>query len=95
MNGISYNLVKKSVNIKCYKSLLMKFLSLQERSLLSIHDPTGVKLLTRLGLKYGQLNKHKFCHNFKDTVVPMSDWGTETEITEKIFLRCSFFIIER
>ena len=95
MNGISYNFIKKSVNIKCYKSLLMKFFSLQESSLLSIHDPTGVKLLTRLGLKYGQLNEHKFCHNFKDTVVPMCDWGTETEITENFFLCCSFFIIER
>ena len=73
----------------------MKFFSLLERSLLSIHDPTGAKLLTRLGLKYGQLNKHKFCHNFKDTVVPMCDWGTETEITENFFLCCSFFIIER
>ena len=54
------NMIKKSVNIKCFKSMLMKFFSLQERSPFSIHDPTGVKLLTRLWLKFSHLNKHKF-----------------------------------
>ena len=70
--------------------MLMKFLSLQERSLFSTHDPTGVKLLTRLRLKFSHLNKHKFRHNFKDIVVAMCDCGTETETTEHFFLRCPF-----
>ena len=37
--------------------MFMKLLSLQKRSLFSIHDPTGVKLLTRLWLKFGRLSK--------------------------------------
>ena len=45
------NMIKRSVNIKCLKSMLMKFFSLQERSLFSIHDPTGVKLLTNFKVK--------------------------------------------
>ena len=69
----------------------MKFFSLQERSLFSIHDPNGVKLLTRLGLKFSHLNERKSRHNFKDTVVAMCDSGTETETTEHFFLRCPFF----
>ena len=81
------NMIKKSVNIKCVKSMIMKFLSSQE-ILFSIHDPTGVKLLTRLRLKFSHLNEHKFCHNFKDTVVTMFDCGTETETTEHFFLCC-------
>ena len=73
----------------------MKFFSSQERSLLSIHNLTGVKLLTRLQLKFSHLKEHKFHHNFKDTVVPMCDCGTEIETKEHFFLCCPFFIAER
>ena len=73
----------------------MKFFSLQERSLFYIHDPTGVKLFTRLRLKFNRLNEHKFHHNFKDTVFAMRDCGTETETTEHFFFRCPFFVNER
>ena len=74
----------------------MKLFSLQERSLFYIYDPTGVKLLTTVRLKFSHLNEHKFRHNFKDTVVAaMCDCGTETETTEHFFLRCLFFVTER
>ena len=43
--------------------------------------------LTRLRLKFTHLNKHKLCHNFKDTVFAMCDYGTETETTGHFFLR--------
>ena len=79
------NLITKSVNGKCFKSMLMKFFSLQERSLFSIHDPTVVKLLARLRLKFSHSKENKFRHNLKDTVVPMCDCGTETETTEHFF----------
>ena len=72
----------------------MKLFSLQEISLFSIHDPTGVKLLTRLWLKFSHFNEHKFRHDFKDTVVAMCDCGTETETTGHFF-RCLFFVTER
>ena len=73
----------------------MKFFSLQERSLFSIHDPTRVKLSTRLRLKFSHLNEHKFRHNFKDTVVPMCNCRTETETTKHFFLHYPFFVTER
>ena len=75
------NLIKKSVNIKCFKSMLIKFFSLHERSLFSLHDPTGVKLLTRLRLKFSHLNERKFRHSFEDIVVPICDCGTKSETT--------------
>ena len=88
-------MIKQSVNIKCFKSMLMKFFFSQEESLFSIHDPTGVKLLTRLRLKFSHLNENKFRHNFEDTVVALCDCGTETETSEHFFLRCPFFVTER
>ena len=88
-------MIQKLVNIKCFKSMLMKLFSLQERSLFSIYDPTGFKLVTRLRLKFSHLNKYKFHHNFKDTEVAMCDCGIETEATEHFFLYCPFFVTER
>ena len=74
--------------------MLMKSFYLQERSLFSIDDPTGVKFLKRLWLKFSHLNEHKFLNNFKDTVVAMCDCGTETETTDHFFLCCPFFVTE-
>ena len=75
--------------------MLKNFFSLNQRSLFSIHDPVGVKLLTRLQLQFSHLKEHKFCHNFKDYVSPMCDWGAETETTSHFFLRCQFIANER
>ena len=59
------NTIRDAESIKQFKSMLKNFLSLNQRSLFSIHDPVGVKLLTRLRLQFSHLNKHKFRHNFK------------------------------
>ena len=59
----------------------------------AIHDPAGVKLLSRLWLKFSHLNKHKFRHNFKDAPSPMCDCGSETETTDHFFL-CSLRFAE-
>ena len=59
------------------------------------YDPLGVKLLTRLKLRFSHLNEHKFRHGFSDTINPMSAWGTETETTEHLLLRCQFYSTQR
>ena len=86
------NMIKKSVIIKCHESMLMKCFSLYERSLFSIHDPTGVKLLARLRSKFSHLNEQRFRHNFKDNVAM---WECGTDTTEHFLLRCHFFVTER
>ena len=77
--------------MKEFKSMLKNFFSLKHRSLFTIHDPVGVKLLTRLRLQSSHLNEHKFRHNFKDCVSPRCDFGAETETTSHFFLHCQFF----
>ena len=89
------NTIRDAESIKQFKSMLKNFLSLNQRSLFSIHDPVGVKLLTRLRLQFSHLNEHKFRHNFKDSVSPMCDCGAEIETTSHFFLRCQFFANER
>ena len=73
--------------------MLKDFLSLKQKSFFAIHDPAGVKLLSRL--KFSHLNEHKFRHNFKDALSPMCDCGSKTETTDHFFLRCPFFAINK
>ena len=73
----------------------MKDIKSNERLLFSIHDPQGVKLLSRLRLKFSHLNEHKFRHNFKECVSPMCGCRLEIESTHHFFLRCHFYHVER
>ena len=66
-----------------------------ENSLYNVHDPIGVKLLSRLRLQFTHLNEHKFRHGFNDTVNPMCPCGTDGETTEHFLLRCHCFSTQR
>ena len=52
--------------------MFKEFFNLKQRSLFVIHDLVGVKLLSRLRLKFSHLNELKFRHSFKDPQSPMS-----------------------
>ena len=45
--------------------MLKDFFNLKQKSLFAIHDPAGVKLLSRLRLKFSHLNEDKFCRKLK------------------------------
>ena len=89
------NLTKQSENIKKFKNTLMKDIKSNERSLFSIHDPQGVKLLSRLRLNFSHLNKHKFRNNLQECVSAMCGCGLEIESTQHFFFRCHFYHVER
>ena len=75
--------------------MLKDFFNLKQKSLFAIHDPAGVKSLSRLRLKFSHMNEHKFGHNFKDALSLMCDCGSETETADHFFLRCPIFAINR
>ena len=66
-----------------------------ENALYNVHDPIGVKLLSRLRLQFTHLNEHKFRHGFNDTVNPMCPCGTDVETTEHFLLRCHCFSTQK
>ena len=51
--------LRKAEIIKRLKYMLKDFFNLKQKSLFAIHDPTGVKLLSKLRLKFSHLNEHK------------------------------------
>ena len=78
--------MREAKSIKQFKSMLMQFFTFKQISLFPIHDQIGVKLITRLRLKFSHLSKHKFRHKFKDRVGPMCKCGAEIEKTKQFFL---------
>ena len=73
--------IKNLPFLSTFKKALLVFCKTEENSLFNVHNPTGVKYLTRLRLNFSQLNDHKFHHNFRDTVNPFCCCNTETETT--------------
>ena len=69
------NLTKRSENVKKFKNTLMKDIKSNEQSLLFIHDPQDVKMLSQLSFNFSHLNKHKAKHNFKECVSAMFGCG--------------------
>ena len=59
--------------------------------LYNIHNPSGIKLLTRLRLGLSHLNEHKFNHNFDDCVNPFCTCSLEPESTLHFFLHCHHY----
>ena len=60
-----------------------------------IHNPTGLKLLTRIRLGLSHLNDQKFNHNFKDCINPLCSCSLSVENNVYFFLYCHHFSLQR
>ena len=52
----------------------------------NIHNPIGIKCLTRLRIAFSHLKEHKFRHNFQDSIDPMYSCSNGIETTIHFFL---------
>ena len=64
----------------------MRFVKVNKRSTFNMHDPIGVRLVTRLPLDLRQLEELKFRNSFNDIVSPICGCGSEIESTEHLLL---------
>ena len=62
------------------------------KSTYRIHNPVGIRLLTRLRLGLSHLNEHKFRHNFADCVNLLCSCTIKPETTLHFFLHCRNFL---
>ena len=60
-----------------------------------IHNPTGLKLWTRLRLGLCHLNNHKFNHNFRDCINPLCSCSLSVENNVHFFLHRHHFSLQR
>ena len=78
---------KNSISLSQFKNKLLKIVRPEESSIYSISDIEGVRLLTKLCLKFSMLNEHKFRHNF-DSLTPFCTCGNDIEDNEHFLLHC-------
>ena len=86
MNGTT---LRNAKQIGVFKKVIIT--EKKQNFLFSIHNPVGVKLLTRLRLQLSHLNQHKFRHGFNDAISPMCLCITEIESNEH--LRVVIFVL--
>ena len=74
-----------------FKNSLLKISRPIQNSIFKIHDPLGIKFLTRLRLGLSHLNEHRFRHNIHDCLNPLCSCSLEVESTTRFCLHCHYF----
>ena len=83
--------IRRSESFLSFKNSLLKIGRPTAKPTYNIHNPIGLKFLTRLRLGLSHLNEHKFKHNFQDCVNPLCSCSLETESLSHFFLHCHHF----
>ena len=65
----------KSKSISVFREKILNFIRPSPNSVFDIHNPKGIKLITRLRLGLSHLREHKFKHSFQDTLNPLCNCG--------------------
>ena len=82
--------IKNSTPLFQFKNKLLKMTRPEGNPVYNISDNGGVRLFTKLRLKFSVLNEHKFRHNF-DSLTPYCVCGTDREDNEHFLLHCPLF----
>ena len=72
-----------------FKKQILKFVRPSPDSTFNVHNPHAIKLLLRLRVALNHLRKHKFRHNFPDSLNPFCSCGRHIETTIHFFLHYS------
>ena len=83
--------IRNSGSLSIFKKTLLNFIRPCANCIFNIHNPYGIKLLTRLRLGLSHLRHHKFRYYFQETLNPLYDCGNDTETTTYFFLHCPSF----
>ena len=87
--------VKNADLFHVFKKHILNFIRPLPNSIFNIHNPLGIKYLTRLRIGFSHLKEHKFRHNFQDSVDPMCSCGSGTKTTKNFLLHCPNFHLQR
>ena len=82
-------------SFEVFKKRFLKLIRPLPNSIFNIHNPLGIKYLTRLRVGFSHLKEHKFRHNFQDSIDPMCNCGSGIETTVHFLLHCPNFITQR
>ena len=83
--------IRQSITLLTFRNALMKIGTPIPKPVYNVHNPVGLKLLTRLRLGLSHLNQHKFNHNFQDCLNPLCSCSLEVESVSHFFLHCHYY----
>ena len=89
------NIIKSSESYLRFRQRILKLIRPKCNETCGIHNPTGLKLLTRLRLVLSHLNNHKFNHNFRDCIKPLCLCNLSVEDIVHFFLHWNHFLLQR
>ena len=89
------NNIRNLESVVAFKKQILKFVRPSPNSTLNVHNPHGIKLLTRLRVRLSHLREHKFRHNFQGSIDPFCNCGRHFETTTHFFLHCSNYSNQR
>ena len=88
----SLDLQIRNLSYTAFRKHFIDEFRLVPNSVFNIHNPVGIKLLTRLRLGLSHLNEHRFNHKFQNCTNPKCVCSSENESTTHFSLHCSFYI---
>ena len=62
--------------LKFLKKRVLGFIKPMPNIIYNIHNPLGVKYLTRLSIRFNHLKEHKFTRNFQDSIDPVCNYSS-------------------
>ena len=86
--------IKNSASLGEFKRKVLAIIRPSRNPIFNVDDITGIKRLTKLRVKFSDLNEHKFRHNF-DCLSPICDCGKANEDNEHFLLHCPLYDIIR
>ena len=87
--------IRNSQLVSAFEKQILKFMRPSPNSTFNVHDPRGIKLLTRLRVGLSHLHEHKFRHNFQDSLDPFCNCSQHIETTIHFFLHWSNYSNQR
>ena len=88
------NEIKNSASLGEFKREVLAIIRPSRNPIFNVDDITGIKRLTKLRVKFSDLNEHKFRHNF-DCLSPICNCGKANEDNEHFLLHCPLYDIIR
>ena len=89
------NNIKSSESYLIFRKRMLNLLRPKCNETCGIHNPTELKLLTRLRLGLSHLNDHKLNHTFRDCINPLCSCNLSVENNVHFCLHCHHFSLQR
>ena len=89
------NIIKSSELYLMFRKRMLNMIRPKCNETYGIHNPTGLKSLTRLRLGLTHLNDHKFNQNFRDCINPLYSCRFSVQNNVHFLLHCHHFLLQR